>query len=366
MIKTKTIIEFNGRRYDAVSGRPLTRPLAAPKTIDGIVRSRRSAPVVLPRPAKPVNQAKTTAKPHRPRAVAQPTSHQKPAPQAAKTLMRQAVHKPAASFKGQVRAQNRTDVLVRPPSTTVQPKASIHQVDAKRLARAAGTPHSSLISRFGSVGTPAHITTAPAKVQVRPAAAPVAAPVVLPAPASRPSADIFEQALQRATSHEQPPVKPAKRQRRGRRLTNIGATVAAVLLVGGFIAYQNMANLTLKVAAARAGFAASLPGYQPAGFSIGQFAYHPGNVTIHFRSNSDGRSFALVEQPSGWDSASLLSNFVNSAAGKSYQTALAAGQTIYLYGNHNDATWVSGGIWYRINNQNGLSTAQIVNLASSM
>lgn len=184
--------------------------------------------------------------------------------------------------------------------------------------------------------------------------------------------DIFQKALEQAAAHELPPA-PAKnrahatrrKRPRSRRLVNISAAALAVVLVGGFLAYQNTANLKLHLASSKAGFAATLPSYHPAGFSVGRFAYSPGNVTINFHSNSgNDRSFALTEQPSGWNSSTLLNEFVATES-DSYQTVQTGGRTVYIYGQ-NKATWVNGGVWYQVDSKGALSTRQLANLASSM
>lgn len=284
--------------------------------------------------------------------------------------MRQAVRKPSKRLHlSELHAVAPASVAAPRLDVALTPKLSFTTVDDRRATRARHVAKSRYVSRFGDAPTPAG-------VRVVRAAIPVAAkPVVqiqplAPAPrAQQRSMDIFERALKQANAHEQAP--PARKERAAKkppktksRLAGGLAASLAVVVLGGFLAYQNMANVTVRVAAARAGFAASLPGYKPAGFSVGRFAYSPGHVTINFSSGSDGRHFALTEQPSNWDSATLLNDFVASAADQ-YQTVQTAGRTLYIYGKNN-ATWVNGGVWYRVDSDNALSTTQLVNLASSM
>lgn len=252
----------------------------------------------------------------------------------------------------------------------VAPKLSIGSVDARREARAGKIAKSKLISRFGEIKVPASLHLAPAVTPVVSLAMPAAAPSLPPSMRGQRSMDIFQQALLKANAHE--PAKPSRKayatkhrtRRRSHRLANVSSAALAVLIVGGFLAYQNVANVTIHMASAKAGFAASLPGYKPSGFSVGKFAYSPGNVTVNFHSNSDDRHFALVEQPSNWDSATLLNDYVATTA-KDYQTVQTAGRTLYIYGQ-NSATWVNSGVWYRVDGNNSLSTTQLTALASSM
>jgi hypothetical protein len=284
--------------------------------------------------------------------------------------MRQAVKKPSKSQLAKIKVQPRTDILITQPSVLVEPKLSVASPDPKRTARANHVARSKLISKFGEASTHETIISSPI-LELTPSSPPQ--PVVSPAavaPSQQRSMDIFQKALAHATSHEQKPSKAkhatlrSKRQHRGSRIASVSSAALAVLIIGGFLAYQNVANVTVRLASTKAGFAATLPAYKPSGFSVGKFAYHTGNVTINFHSNSDQRAFALVEQPSEWNSESLLNEFVATKT-SDYQTVQTAGRTVYIYGQNN-ATWVASGIWYQVNTHGSLSTSQLVNIASTM
>ncbi|HET9174273.1 MAG TPA: hypothetical protein VFN56_03255 [Candidatus Saccharimonadales bacterium] len=382
MAKTKTTIEINGKRYDAVRGTVLNHSRLS-GSIDGVVKGKQPVvvtPTVQTKPSLPLTPVSSTpvmdVQRTRTRTSSPALGPKKHVPQSSQTLMRQGVQKPTSSFKKAHKSQTRTDVLAKQPKNVVLPKLSFHTVDATREARATQVSQSKFVSRFATMTVPrkAHAsptpiaTVAKSSPQVRAVTTPAVIPQPLPSISGHSSSnDLFERALRKATSHEQPAHPTTRRAKKSsHRLLNAGALSLAVLLLGGFFVYQNLANITIHMAARKAGFAAALPGYRPSGFSIGNLAYSTGNVTIRFHSNSDtNRSFALVEQPSSWDSSTLLSDYVATTAGNSYQTATAAGRTVYLYGSNN-ATWVSGGIWYRVTNQNGLSTTQLIDLATSM
>ena len=154
------------------------------------------------------------------------------------------------------------------------------------------------------------------------------------------------------------------RQRQPKLLPTV-AGVAVVLLLAGYVTYLNLPNMALRVAASRAGFDASLPGYKPAGFSLdGPIAYSPGQITIQFSSNSDERTFTLAQRESTWDSQSLLDNYVV-RENKKYATFQEKGLTVYVYDNSN-ATWVDGGIWYTITGDSLLSSEQLLKIAGSL
>ncbi|HET7320010.1 MAG TPA: hypothetical protein VFI84_00310 [Candidatus Saccharimonadales bacterium] len=370
-MKTNTTIEINGKRYDAVSGLPLNTGKSA-KSIDGVVRSA-AATATAPAAPAPKSAAMVV------RAKAHGTAGHRKAhvPSPSHTLMRQVVKKPSKSQLAKIKVQPRTDILIKDPSIVVEPKLSVASPDPKRTARANHVVRSKLISRFGEVHMHRPIisssvlditSSGTAILDVAPPSDPPARPAI--PPSQQRSMDIFQKALAHATSHEQKPSRAkhatmrAKGRRHGNRIASVSSAALAVLIIGGFLAYQNVANVTVRLASTRAGFAASLPAYKPSGFSVGKFAYHTGNVTINFHSNSDQRAFALVEQPSEWNSETLLNEFVATKS-SDYQTVQTAGRTVYIYGQNN-ATWVASGVWYQVNTQGSLSTSQLVNLASSM
>jgi hypothetical protein len=150
-----------------------------------------------------------------------------------------------------------------------------------------------------------------------------------------------------------------------RRALSMSSAVLAVALLAGFFAIQNVPNLSMRVAATRAGFDAAMPGYKPAGFSFkGPIKYSPGQVSVSYESNTDARSYEVKQKASNWNSDALLANFVV-AEGKQYQTFLDRGRTLYIYDQSN-ATWVDDGVWYQIEGQSNMTTDQLIRIASSI
>lgn len=177
--------------------------------------------------------------------------------------------------------------------------------------------------------------------------------------------DIFERALAQANSHKQPPVPArhhAKRSHHGRRILSIAASSLAILLIVGFITYQNAASIQVHIASSRAGVNATLPAWQPDGFSFGKIAYSPGTVTVDFQGVA--RGFSIAQTASAWNSSALLNNFVY-PNNNTYDTLQSGNSTIYTYGDNN-ATWVNAGVWYKLTSNGSLSTSQIVRIATSM
>lgn len=180
---------------------------------------------------------------------------------------------------------------------------------------------------------------------------------------------IFEKAIENANSHKEIPRSNHQKNHRTkiktkRRTFRYASGAFAVVLLTGFVLYQNIPNLSMRIASSKAGFNASLPGYNPSGFALsGPVVYSPGKITVNFSSNSDDRNYSLTQQVSNWNSQALIDNYfvVNN---REFQTYQEKGKTIFLYGDKN-ATWVSGGVWYQIQDADELSSDQILNIASS-
>jgi hypothetical protein len=145
---------------------------------------------------------------------------------------------------------------------------------------------------------------------------------------------------------------------------NIAAALAAILLLGGYLAYINMPNLSVRVASARAGIPASFPEYHPDGYRFsGPVTYSPGEVELKFSSNTNDQTYVIKQQASNWDSQAVLDNHVTRQS-SNYLTYSEQGLTIFTFGNK--AAWVNGGVLYTIDGTAPLSSEQILKIAASM
>ena len=286
-----------------------------------------------------------------------------------RTLMRHTVSKPKPSLKRKTKVNAEANVSAARPAFRPMAKLSHPSIDTKRQQHAKQVPQSTLISRFGA---PAAISPAPTIHHTpKPAMHKSISPIhsLQSSVPTTPSAslDIFERALQRANSHQAPTFKPLKKPRRhkpvGKRIVGIGAGALAVVVLAGFIAFQNQASLTMRYASNKAGFGALLPAYSPDGYKAGKFLYSPGVVGVKF-TDKTGDSYNLVQQQTAWDSSSLLNEFVATSS-QTYDIIQSAGQTIYTYGDNN-ATWVDGGVWYRVVSNGSLTSTDIINIAQSI
>lgn len=364
---TKHVIELNGHKYDALTGTRLDN--ATPQAVQA-----RKQPSVgknldgFSRPSRSARQASSTF----------PTTKLHQQPQKSQTLMRKVVKKPATPAKIHAKAPATSPAATK--RHTVPSKVLAETVKPGRAIRANAIPKSNLISKFGQAAASIKtevlpVRDEPAHNATKPTHAPKAkatAPIVNHAKQTIAQANPFQNAIDQSASHEQTKLKKARLHHRVARklhvspnIVSVTAVSLAVLIVGGLLAYQNMPELAMRVAATRAGLRASLPSYQPSGFAMaGPIKYQPGEVTVSYKSASDERSFNVIQKNSSWNSETLLENFV-AATKAPYQTFQSSGRTIYIYGD-NKATWVDGGIWYNIDGQANLNSDQLLRIAGSL
>lgn len=291
------------------------------------------------------------------------------AQQPAKTLVRTSVKRPAGSLKSRTKVQApAAGTLAKATSAALVPKPSASRIDEQRLKLAKHIPKSKLVSRFG---TPqAHAAAPLVASTITPVATQfISRPAVPPSKKTQTTADILQRALEHANSHTQPAVhskRLSRRSRRSKQITGISAIAISMTLLIVLAGPPSLTHVKLKMASAKAGFSASLPDYQPAGYSLAHLNYSLGTVAIQYQSNSDNRAYAITEKTSSWDSQGLRDSFV-APQDTHYQAVQSAGRTVYIYGdNASNATWVSNGIWYQVEGNGSLSSRQLVSLASSI
>jgi hypothetical protein len=148
------------------------------------------------------------------------------------------------------------------------------------------------------------------------------------------------------------------------RAVHITAAALAVLILGGYFAYINMPNLSVRIAASHAGVNASYPEYKPDGYAFnGPVSYAPGEVLLEFASNTNDQAYSISQRSSNWDSQAVLDNFVTQKS-DSYLTYSEQGLTIYTFDNQ--AAWVNKGVLYTIDGNAPLSSGQILQIAASL
>lgn len=337
MSKIKNTIEINGKIYDAHTGKHLGGADRLQDIIHQEVKQTRPKQDILPPVREPKRQA-----------------HLNRDPQKSTTLMRPVVKKPAVAVKQQTKAKSTERVKLGTPH---------HE----RIKRAEKVEKSPKIKRFNVHASSSAVRP---KVPVRAAQLEVKEPApVHKGPESTrahndwPVVDQFEKALQSASSHLEEFIDDAAASKRGRRLSYAAISLVAVLAIG-FGAYQAVPTVKVKLAGNKAGFSADVPNYSPAGFGMSGSDAKAGEVTLSYKSRSDDKGFKITQSPSKWSSQSLVSNYLD-GTGKKYETIHSNGKTIYTYDKVN-ATWVDGGIWFKVESNADLSNEQLIKIANGL
>lgn len=338
MANSQPTIQLNGNLYDAKTGRMLasSAPQANPVALDGVIKKfvKKSNPK-----RSKVASHGVHAKQHR-----------------SKTLARSAVKRPTIEPKNIPKDPIDTSAHA---TTDIARQKRAHQIKKNRFVSRFGFSDITIVPKFASL---------PVKKATLSSQKPSSISTSKPSPMANP----VLAAIQNATSHNEPkpkrtPIhhKVAKKLRVSPKTLNIAASACAILLIGGFIAIQNIPNLAVKMAASRAGVDASLPNYHPSGFALnGKVEYKPGQVSFAYKSRTDERQFNIIQTASSWNSDALLDNFINTSR-RTYQTYQDKGKTIFVYDDSN-ATWVDGGVWYQIEGNSSLNSDQLLRLASSL
>ncbi|MDB5186679.1 MAG: hypothetical protein JWM07_151 [Candidatus Saccharibacteria bacterium] len=242
------------------------------------------------------------------------------------------------------------------PSITVQKSPAItrfapHPAGAKPVVR-----HMDIGPKSHPIAAKAH-----QKIQAAPQ------PVTAATHALKPSQVIKNEAIAEAmakTPKHNAKAKTVKQPRKHSRTLSLMSASLAMIMLAGYFTYLNMPNLSVRVAAAQAGFDATYPGYHPDGYRINKVAYTDGQVGIQYVANGSEQNFTIKQEKSGWDSSALLANYVEPTSKGGYIPHSEQGITVYVFDNN--AAWVNDGIRYTINGNAPLSSEQILDLATSM
>lgn len=206
------------------------------------------------------------------------------------------------------------------------------------------TPKTAPVAHTATQSAPAHVAHAPKPSQVI-------------------KNEAIADALDKAPQHNAK-AKQVKQSRKRGRLASITSASLALMMLAGYFTYLNMPNLSVRVAAAQAGFDATYPGYHPDGYRVNKVAYTEGQVGIQYVANGGSQGFTVKQEKSGWDSSALLANYVEPTSHGGYIPHSEQGITVYVF--NNNAAWVNDGIRYTIQGDAPLSSEQILDIATSM
>lgn len=324
-------VSINGRRYDPVSGLPLSDAPAIPSPVS------QPAPAATPQ-TRPVHAGNVHAPIQRSQTLRR-SSLQRPQVQNQPVAPAQPVQKLAAP------------AIVHHKKPTTIPRA----INNPAIRKFAAQPKPVSAPRMMDIGPMKHPHVVKAQAQIDAKRAPEAL---------KPARIIKEEAIRTAIQNTVRETKPPKRGFRHPGIASIITASFALLVLGGYLTYLNMPSLSVRVAAAAAGIDASYPTYHPDGYSLnGPVAYDKGQVSIKFGANAGPQHFTINQAKSSWDSAAVLDNYVVPKAGTDYATYSERGLTIYTFDE--GVAWVNGGILYTIEGDARLSSEQIRHIATS-
>lgn len=400
-MKSKTTIELNGKRYDAVTGAMLGEATAVPaprgKNIDGFFRSRTTAsagigtthaqgitvlagPAPAPKP-KQGGRSLNHAKAHAPEAAktvsvrvtsgaqhsqhltvrrtpASPNHVKAHAAQHSQTLKREAVKRPAPSLRKQLGTKGSLQHAV--PSLIV-PKKSVASLDDTRLARAQSTARSPLVAHHTSQ-VPQKVHPTLASLSVQPVPEPTAVPPTTtpaPEPPSNKPTDIFEHALANAGNFIDVKAHHVHFKKKTRQhVLSVAAGTLALVVIAGFAAYQNTPGLQFKMASVEAGVSTHMPNLQSAGFAYN--GVKAGNKTLTVGLKSGGKNYQLTQTPTNLSSEDMIqtAGATDASGNPDYRTVQAGSTSVYRFDN-TSATWVKDGKWYSVSGNGALSDGQV-------
>jgi hypothetical protein len=288
------------------------------------------------------------------------------------TLMRKAVKKPSTITSRKTIAM---DVVPHRPGQMLN--EVFRKPSDERLERARSMPKSSVVSRFGDITNAVKkpidmLSFNKTTRQVPKLFVPAEQPTGLrqPKPMSRTNS-MLDKGMRAADSHNAPIIETLKLRHKvgkrfgfSKRTTSVVVGALIIATLGGFFVYQNIPNMNVRYAAAKAGVSGQLPSYQPAGFAVNSHvAYSPGKISIAYKANADSRSYTITQANTSWSSDALKDHLTTS--GSQLQTYPQNGQTIYLHDSA-QADWVNNGIWYSIAGSSSLNTDQLIKIASSI
>lgn len=288
-----------------------------------------------------------------------PAAHAKAhKPQATHILMRQSVKKPSAGIKKQINVQSE---LMHQVPAVIATKMSVHSINPSRLERAKNVAKSQHIYHYSHQAAP-KVRPLVTSLQVKQAPPLITEHSVVSKPL-----DLFENALANASNFVDTQSSKLHFKKKARRhVASMSAGVLALVILGSFLAYQNVPGVQLKIASIRAGVQTGMPNFQAAGFAFNHVIKHKSNqLTIGFSGH--GANYQLVQQPTNWSSNEMIQNISSTDASgtPNYTTIDTKGPTVYRLAN-NSATWVSDGKWYQVNGTGSLSDYQLKNLVSNI
>ena len=335
---TKQTIELNGKHYDSVTGELVSataKTEVEPKAKKTVATPHDTAEVVVTEShaATPKTEANHT-KAH--------------TVQSSQTLMRKAVKRPGPSVKRHgIHAP-----VTHESTTTVAVKHGVHTVNPNRLERAQTVHQSAYVQKYNPLH---HIPVSLSSVPVQPEPkqeeqeAPVAPPPIQHGMA------MFERAIENATHYVDIAAQKkhfTKKQRR--HAMSMSSGFAALMLVAGFMVYQNSPGLQVSAAGMRVGVSTVAPDFQKIGLSYNGVATEEDKRIIGLKDST--YTYQLTQEKTNWSGDSMIQSVSSTDASgtPNYTVVEVNGQKVYRLGNGSDM-WVKDGVWYSLSGNRSVS-----------
>jgi hypothetical protein len=255
-------------------------------------------------------------------------------------------------------------------------------VNIQREVRAKGTPRHHHVERFGVPKVPPKQHTYPKPVsgelvsrrpQSKSAqAAQPPLPSMVTSVSHQKLEKMLDQALTHADTHKEALRYHAARHfwhRRwlsGHRRWYALAVLLLVVVAAIGISWQRFPQLSVKAAGMRAHLSPTVPGYVPEGYKLaGPAKAISGTVDIKYTSGDKASSSYEVVQAQSELTSSLVGQSVV-PKGAPVQTTQVEGNTVFIYGNSNDAAWVNNGVLYKVKDRANLSSDELIKIVQGL
>jgi len=270
---------------------------------------------------------------------------------------------PLAAKPQKARVDVKQHVAVKKFSTPIVSKSAPQKIAINRPAEAHPVTRRAQ-QRPLSVNTKLRKERQPLAMNNNPLVA--VAPQKIEKPVAKTAHQLKNEAIEKALSNEIISNKKVRRrQKKGGALRwlNTFSVGFAVMLLGGYLTYLSMPNISIKMAAVQSGIDAKYPGYKPDGYALnGPIKFKSGEVSMKYAYADGSSGYTITQQKSGWNSSAVKEFF--SEKHKNPNTTMIDGLTIYSGGK--EAAWVNGGILYQISGDANLSSSQIEKIATSL
>jgi hypothetical protein len=362
-VSTRTsVIEINGNRYDAATGQIISTVKRASQkssqVIDGFIRR--------PQKSAAKSVTKRTAVKSQPRHQVKSIEFHTRA-QKAQTLMRGGLKKPAEQLQSRLMrsSEPRLETQLRAKTTpkNMQVKRFGNPIKSSKFSQPFRASKQSLRGEVINPGRPSAATD-------NTVAAPL--PSMITSVSHQKLERLLDEALTQADSHKEALRYYAARhfwQRRwfsGPKRWILISALPLIILGGLVFAWKTVPQFSVKIAGLRAHISPVVPSYKPDGYAIASPAKAAsGLVSISYQSTIDpAQNYEITQGQSNLTSTSIAQSVV--PKGAAVQTSQVQGNTVYIYGSHNDAAWVNNGVLYTIKDKASLNSDQLIKIVQGL